>query len=344
MAQIILGAKTILNLSTDLDPMFTELYAATAYSTTTTFTIGNGSATRTIVADGGTAAAQGAAFFGRRGNVNSFAFGDAGAILGGAETADTLIYAYGGKNLRFYTNNMQRAQINADGNVGFGYAGPNYGANTLTVGVNAATSSIFDLAVASARIMTFSATAAEGAIGTTTAKDIYVFTNGAERMRFLGTGAVAAGADNAQTLGTAAKRWSTVYAGTGAINTSDAREKTQVYQLTAEELSAAKQIAREFGTYQFLSAVQEKGDAARMHAGTTVQRVIQIMEYFGLDAMRYAFICYDEWDAEHDSDGNETRAAGNRYSFRPDELMMFVARGIAARQDELEARIAALEP
>ena len=183
------------------------------------------------------------------------------------------------------------------------------------------------------------------------------------------TGIVTPEADNTRTLGTGALRWSTVYAGTGTINTSDAREKTTVSALTANEINAAKQIAKEIGSYKWLSSVTEKGDAARCHIGLTVQKAISILEANSLDAMAYGFICYDKWDdvvVEHpaieaveaqdatfDEDGNEltpaveaveakaawsevTIKAGDRYSFRMDELNLFIAAGF-------EARLAALE-
>ncbi len=177
--------------------------------------------------------------------------------------------------------------------------------------------------------------------------------------------ALASETDNNRTLGTAAKRWSTVYAGTGTINTSDGREKTAVRTLTEAELSAAKQLAREIGAYRFLSAVAEKGAAAREHVGMTVQRAIEVMEAHGLDPFGYGFICYDSWpeewrDVQSVIDTRPTgevtaegdpvmeelefeparrellQTAGDRYSFRPNELLMFIAAG-------LEARIAALE-
>ena len=131
--------------------------------------------------------------------------------------------------------------------------------------------------------------------------------------------------DNARTLGKAALRWSVLYAGTGTINTSDAREKTTVRGLSSAEINAARALSAEIGAYQFLAAVAEKGaDVARLHIGMTVQRAMQIMTEHGLDPLRYGFICYDSWEC------------GDRYSFRPDELLMFVARGF-------EARLAALE-
>ncbi|ACL61344.1 DUF2793 domain-containing protein [Methylobacterium nodulans] len=163
-------------------------------------------------------------------------------------------------------------------------------------------------------------------------------------------------ADNAKASGLAPNRWSTVYAATGSINTSDAREKTGVAPLTEAELAWASDLAKEIGTFQFLSAIAEKGaEGARHHIGLTVQRAIALGQARGLDPFRYAFICYDKWDAEPEvsepilgEDGEpsgETRVlsparpAGDRYGFRPDQLALFIARGQEARLAALEARL-----
>lgn len=148
--------------------------------------------------------------------------------------------------------------------------------------------------------------------------------------------------DNARTCGASGSRWSVVYAGTGTINTSDAREKTNVIPLTADELAAASQLAKEIGKYKWLEAVAKKGDAARSHIGLTVQRAIEVMESHGLDPFEYGFICYDEWEATDAvvDDGEvmqPAKEAGDRYSFRPDELLMFIARGHEERLARLEA-------
>lgn len=103
------------------------------------------------------------------------------------------------------------------------------------------------------------------------------------RMRVLYTGVLQPETDNAQTLGAAAKRWSVVYAGTGTINTSDAREKTAVDALSASEVAAAAALSAEIGTYRWLAAVQDKGAGARMHVGLTVQRAIAVMTAHGLE-------------------------------------------------------------
>jgi hypothetical protein len=157
------------------------------------------------------------------------------------------------------------------------------------------------------------------------------------------SGVVTPGADNVQTMGSAALRWSVVYAGTGTINTSDAREKTDVAPLTDAELAAAADLSRAIGTYQWLESVQLKGADARHHAGLTVQQAIAIMQAHGLDPFRYGFICFDEWSEQLEQVDEETgevtqvyRPAGDRYSFRHDEMLLFIARGFAARLDALE--------
>ena len=133
--------------------------------------------------------------------------------------------------------------------------------------------------------------------------------------------------------------------------------------MTDNELTAAKQLAKEIGTFQFLSAIAEKGDAARHHVGMTVQRAIEIMQANGLDPFGYGFICYNQWDdqvrhyeataeipAVLDVSGNIINpavpaqparteidaVAGDRYGFRVDQLLLFISRGFEARISALE--------
>jgi hypothetical protein len=111
-------------------------------------------------------------------------------------------------------------------------------------------------------------------------------------------GALYPAANGTQKLGISGLGWSEVFASNGTINTSDARVKTDVRDLTEAELAAAKQLAREIGVFKFLNAIAKKGDEARSHIGMTVQRVIEIMQSHGLDAMAYGFVCYDQWEDE----------------------------------------------
>src|SRR3546814_18932005 len=75
-----------------------------------------------------------------------------------------------------------------------------------------------------------------------------------------------AGTDNSALLGSGAIRWSAVYSATGAINTSDEREKTWQGAASAAALAAAARIARELSFYCWNDAIAAKGAAgARRH-------------------------------------------------------------------------------
>lgn len=123
-------------------------------------------------------------------------------------------------------------------------------------------------------------------------------------------------------------------------------------------------MAQEIGTYQWLEAILRKGINARKHVGLTVQRAMTILSAQGLDPLAYGFICYDTWPAQVQPSRTEQRdtglksatgepiyetiviepekviPAGDRYSFRHDELLLFIARGFEARLSALEAAIA----
>ena len=170
-----------------------------------------------------------------------------------------------------------------------------------------------------------------------------------DRWSFTSDGSLSPATDNAYPIGSAVARVSAVYAANGAIQTSDARLKTEVRGLTEAEMGAAKAIAREVGFFRWLERVAEEGDDARLHAGITVQKVMEIMRSYGLDPLNYGFVCYDEWEETSevisDPDDNSKSTikitpAGNRYSLRYSELNVFIARGLEQRISELEAKLA----
>ena len=166
-----------------------------------------------------------------------------------------------------------------------------------------------------------------------------------ERWKIAASGDLLPVADNTYDIGSSALRPKQIWAANGTINTSDAREKTEVRSLVEVELEAAKIMGETIGAYQWLKMVELKGDAAREHIGLTVQQAIQIMEDQGLNPFNYGFICYDEWEAQEEVLGEEgevvqeARPAGDRYSFRMDELLAFVARGITHRLKSIEDRL-----
>lgn len=142
--------------------------------------------------------------------------------------------------------------------------------------------------------------------------------------------AILPGADNVNSLGIASVRFSTVYAGTAAINTSDATLKDErAYGVTPQEMAWASSIR--VVPYQFKDSVAAKGaDRARLHFGVLAQEVYQAGISAGIaDPFHYAFLCKDKlfstgddgiYQPVLDADGNQAVRWGIRY----EELMMFL--------------------
>jgi len=103
------------------------------------------------------------------------------------------------------------------------------------------------------------------------------------------------GTDNAQNIGSASKRFGTIYAGSGTINTSDARLKEQVIDLDAAETRVAIAAKGLLKKYRFKEAVAVKGDKARWHFGVIAQNLAAAFEAEGLAAFDYGVMCWDEW-------------------------------------------------
>lgn len=151
--------------------------------------------------------------------------------------------------------------------------------------------------------------------------------------------------DNTTTLGEASKRLSSIFAANGTVQTSDARLKSEVRSFSENEIKASKLLAKEIGFFSWLAKIESDGDKAREHVGLTVQRAIEIMESCDLDPMHYGFICHDVWESEkvvvgydkNDKPIEEVREAGDRYSFRYDQLNLFIAKGFEARLSALES-------
>lgn len=144
------------------------------------------------------------------------------------------------------------------------------------------------------------------------------------------------------------KLWTTVYAQTATINTSDERAKDMIESIPDEVLDAWGNIS--LVRYKLKDSVAEKGsDKARYHTGVVAQNVYKAFSDAKLDPAKYGFYCHDEWehqDAVYDSDGNETMEevmAGDLFSIRYEEALCIEAAYQRRRADRLEERIVALE-
>lgn len=183
--------------------------------------------------------------------------------------------------------------------------------------------------------------------------------------------------DNSYSVGNASLRPNQIFAFTGTINTSDAREKTPVRSMEEAELRAGKRLLREIGIFKWLKSVEEKGADARFHVGMTVQRAIVILTEEGLDPFNYGMVCFDQWGDEYETWGDEyqttpaqtdidddgkrfevlpevktliraagtkkVREAGDRYAFREGQLHALMLAGVAKTLDSFEERLEALE-
>ena len=118
--------------------------------------------------------------------------------------------------------------------------------------------------------------------------------------------------DNAYVLGGPSNRWTTVYATTGTINTSDGRQKQQGRSLSDAERAVAVKVKGLIKTFKYNAAVEKKGDAARIHVGVYAQELSDAFASEGLDAADYGMFCYDELEST------------NVYGVRYEELLAFV--------------------
>ena len=74
--------------------------------------------------------------------------------------------------------------------------------------------------------------------------------------------------------------------------------------------------------YRWKSAVEEKGDEARIHFGIVAQDLQDAFTAEGLDAYDYSMFCSDTWTDE--TTGEEKTRLGVRYS----ELLAFIIAAI----------------
>lgn len=172
--------------------------------------------------------------------------------------------------------------------------------------------------------------------GSTTATEVARFDTG---------GNFRPSADNAYSCGTGALRWSVIYSATALINTSDARTKQQVRDLSEAERAVAKRLKNSIKAFKFNEAVAEKGNGARIHFGVIAQDVKAAFEAEGLVAEDYGMLCHDSWIDEFedvfeqqdavDENGQPVKIsaktgtkkiieAGDRYGVRYEELFAFV--------------------
>ena len=235
--------------------------------------------------------------------------------------------------LRFHVAGSERMRIDASGNLLVGKTSADGSAGVQVSGdgyiyaiANGAQSGYFRRLTSDGEIVRFlKDTTTVGSIGNA-GSALYVA--GGSSGVYLGTTGVApttgtgALVDNTRVLGTASYRWSTVYAGTGTINTSDRNDKTEIVDISEAELRVAQACKGLMKRFKFKDAVETKGDNARYHFGIIAQDLKAAFEAEGLNAEQYACFCSDTWTDEET--GEERTRLGVRY----EELLAFIIAAI----------------
>jgi len=256
--------------------------------------------------------------------------------------ADYSIATSGAYNLTFKTNSTEAMRIDSSGNLLVGTTDTTLFNNTSGGGVmlsNSGSGFAKETSGAGDPVVYFNNTGDDGqildfrkdgttvgSIGVSSSNNIAIGSTSSSHAGIVfGTNTVApmdvsnfTSADNAYDLGNINARWDDIYATNSTIQTSDANEKQDIEELSEAERRvavAAKGLLRKF---RWKSAVEKKGDDARIHFGIIAQDLQAAFEAEGLDAGRYAMFIHSTWTDEET--GEERSRMGVRYS----ELLAFI--------------------
>jgi hypothetical protein len=274
-------------------------------------------------------------------NTNSGSGAGNGLDIGLGSTGDNgYIYLYENGYFYFATNATERMRIDSSGNLLVGHTGSVYNnVNvTSTEGISLTTNGeIFACSSESSGVMILNRKSTDGAIASfrKDGSTVGSILNDSTAAYFNSTadgGLARAGTvyfkwssaqfypnvDDSYDLGIASRRFDDIYATNATIQTSDRNEKQDIESLSEAEQRvaiAAKGLLRKF---RWKSAVEEKGDDARIHFGIIAQDLQAAFEAEGLDAGRYAMFIHSTWTDEET--GEERSRMGVRYS----ELLAFI--------------------
>jgi hypothetical protein len=249
---------------------------------------------------------------------------------------------------QFYTNNTERMRINSSGHLLVGCTA--YTGNTTNTGggiyVDGSGSILFSSATDATGVFNRVSTDGNiveyrrdgGTVGSISSSSgntsynsnggiIYIGGNQSNHIQVItstasGTPRLQPSADNTVDLGTVSNRFDDVFATNGTIQTSDKNEKQDEADLSDAETRVAVAAKGLLKKFRWKSAVEEKGDEARVHFGIIAQDLQDAFTAEGLDASDYAMFISSTWTDEET--GEERTRLGVRYS----ELLAFIIAGI----------------
>ena len=137
--------------------------------------------------------------------------------------------------------------------------------------------------------------------------------------------------DDAINLGSSSNRFDTIFAKSSTINTSDRNEKQDIEELSDAEKRVAVAAKGLLRKYRWKSAVEAKGDNARIHVGIIAQDLQEAFTAEGLDAARYGMWCSDTFWVDSEGETYDTQEEApegateqTRLGVRYDELLAFI--------------------
>ena len=213
-----------------------------------------------------------------------------------------------------------------------------------------------------AQLKLFTADGTSRTLSLGTAQAIRLDIGSSQYLQF-GATALTPSQTNTYTMGSASNALAGGFTQAAFTITSDERAKTPLKEISDAMLDACEEV--QIGQYQLLDRVAEKGDGgARWHFGVIAQRFVEAFQRHGLDPYRFAFICYDKWDAapaqyreltHEELDSREypamqtsvivepAREGGGRYGIRYEEMLCLEAALQRRNYQRLLNRIEALE-
>ena len=137
--------------------------------------------------------------------------------------------------------------------------------------------------------------------------------------------------DDAINLGSSSNRFDTIFAKSSTINTSDRNEKQDIEELSDAEKRVAVAAKGLLRKYRWKSAVEAKGDNARIHVGIIAQDLQEAFTAEGLDAARYGMWCSNTFWVDSEGETYDTQEEApegateqTRLGVRYDELLAFI--------------------
>ena len=222
-----------------------------------------------------------------------------------------MIYAHGDNTMRFGTDATERLRINSDGDLLVGTT-ESVSTSSSQVGGEIRSNGIAVSAVNSNPCTIANRIGTDGditllrkdgvtigSIGTLNSDPWMARANGCG-VRFITAAwlpatATGANSDNTVDLGYSGARFDDIYATNNVINTSDRNEKQDIEELSDAETAVAVACKGLLRKFRWKSAVEEKGDNARIHFGIIAQDLQDAFTAEGLDAGDYAMFISTTW-------------------------------------------------